>query len=166
MTTCASWSRSDGKWKVWSAHGVVPRFGISGCLKPEVKTRGSQDGVTPLPSSANNSVVLQPVFTKLLSRQRYIDWGDLSMTLDDQNSGYNLPLSVRFGKVFKAGKQPINIFVQPQYTPDGFHSGPTAKYGVKLSMSFLLPGASFGYSKEEAARRACRRGCVGRCHCR
>jgi hypothetical protein len=85
---------------------------------------------------------------------------------DDQNGNYNLPLSLRMGKVFKAGKQPINIFLQPQYTPPGLTSQPSAKYGVKLSITFLLPGAEFGYSKEKAEKRACRGGCLGCRHCR
>ena len=112
------------------------------------------------------SISVQPIFTKLLKDEKYIAAGDLLLTLNDQDDGYNIPLSVKFGKVFQAGKQPINIFLQPQYTPAGFHSGPTAKYGVKLSMSFLLPGAEFGYNKDKAAKKSCRRGCVGGCHCR
>jgi len=112
------------------------------------------------------SISVQPILTKLLKNQKYIAAGDLLLKFDDQDEGYNIPLSLKFGKVFKAGKLPINVFLQPQYTPDGFHSGPTAKYGVKLSMSFMLPGAEFGYSKDKAAKGACRRGCIGSCHCR
>ena len=111
------------------------------------------------------SVNVQPIFTKLLKNEKYIAAGDLLLNFNDQNDGYNIPLSVKFGKVIKAGKQPINIFIQPQYTPAGFHSGPTANYGVKLSMSFLLPGAEFGYNKDKAAKQ-CGRGCLGCRHCR
>ncbi len=106
------------------------------------------------------SVLFQPVFTRLLSNDRYVGVGDLLWKFDDQNGNYNIPLSFRVGKVFKFGKQPINIFFQPQYTPRGLTSQPTAKYGFKLSCTFLLPGAEFGYSKEKAARR-CGRNCLG-----
>lgn len=104
-------------------------------------------------ASDSYSVQFQPIMTRLLANESYVGVGDLLWKLDDQNGNYNLPLSFRFGKVFQFGKQPINIFVQPEYTPRGLTSQSTAKYGAKLSMSFLLPGASFGYSPEKAARR-------------
>ena len=94
------------------------------------------------------SVLFQPVLTRLLSNDRYVGVGDLLWKFDDHNGNYNIPLSFRVGKVFKFGKQPINIFVQPQYTPVGLTSQPTAKYGIKLSVTLLLPGAEFGYSKD------------------
>jgi hypothetical protein len=100
-----------------------------------------------LESDAYN-ILFNPGVTRLLPNDCYIGTGDLLMKLDDQNGNYNIPLSFRVGKVFKFGKQPINIFVQPQYTPSGFTSQPSAaQYGVKLNCTFLLPGAEFGYSK-------------------
>ena len=111
------------------------------------------------------SVTVQPILTKLLKDEWYVGLGDVPLIVAGNNNAYNIPLSVRIGRVIKAGKQPINISIQPQYTPAGFHSGPTAEYGVKLSASFLLPGAEFGYSKDKAAKR-CSRGCLGCRHCR
>ena len=111
------------------------------------------------------SLLVQPILTKLLKNEKYIGVGDLLWKLDDQNGNYNFPLSIRFGKVFKAGKQPINVFLQPEYTPSGLTSLPSAKYGLKLNITFLLPGAEFGYCKEKAAQRRCRRGCRGCYHC-
>ena len=107
------------------------------------------------------SVTVQPILTKLLRDEWFVGIGDLVWKFSDQNDNYNIPLSLQIGKVVKAGKQPFKIFLQPEYTPAGLTSQPTSKYGVKLSVSFLLPGAEFGYSKEKAARRHCRHGCRG-----
>ena len=115
------------------------------------------------------SITVQPLFTKLLKGEKWIGIGDLAMKFDDQNGGYNIPLSIQFGKIMMAGKQPFKVFIQPQYTPAGFTTQDAAKYGVKLSVSLLLPDAKFGYSKEKAEKRQekrCNRGCVGHCHCR
>jgi hypothetical protein len=58
---------------------------------------------------------------------------------DNQNGHYNLPINLRVGKVLKIGNQPINLFLQGFYTPDGLREGPAAEWGVKLSMSLLMP---------------------------
>jgi hypothetical protein len=112
------------------------------------------------------AVECQPILTKLLKDEKYIAIGDLLWKFDDQNGNYNIPLSMKFGKVIKAGKQPINVFLQPEYTPVGLTShGTQSKYGLKISVSFLLPGAEFGYNKEKAAKKACGSSCLGCCHC-
>lgn len=109
--------------------------------------------------SDSYSILYQPILTRLLKNEKYVGIGDLLWQFNDENGNYNLPISFRFGKVFTAGKQPINIFVQPELTPRGFSSVPTSKYGFKLSITFLLPGAKFGYDKEKAALNACTPDC-------
>lgn len=105
------------------------------------------------------AVQMQPIFTRLLKDEWYVAIGDLLWKLDDQNRGYDIPLSFKVGRVIKAGTQPINIFIQPEYTPVGLTTSPTtAKYGIKLSVSFLLPGAKFGYNADKACGSGCR-GC-------
>jgi hypothetical protein len=107
------------------------------------------------------SVNLQLVANRILKDGAYVGIGDLAWKLDDQKGNYNIPLNIRIGKVFTFGKQPLNIFLQPQYTPPGLTSQPTAKYGVKLNITFLLPGAEFGYSESRAKEKQCGRGCRG-----
>ena len=89
-------------------------------------------------------VQAQIVAVRMLPHQWYAGWGDLLWTLDDQNGTYDLPLSVRVGKVVSIGKHKLNIFLQPQYTPDGLHSGPTSEWAIKLNVTFLFPKAKFG----------------------
>lgn len=105
------------------------------------------------------AIQMQPIFTRLLEDEWYVAIGDLLWKFDDQNRGYHIPLSFKVGRVIKAGTQPINIFLQPEYTPPGLTTSPTAaKYGIKLSVSFLLPGAKFGYNPDKACKSGCR-GC-------
>ncbi|MGB3127875.1 MAG: hypothetical protein WBB95_29010 [Pseudomonas sp.] len=99
------------------------------------------------------SVTVQPIFTKLLGNEWFAGVGDLAWKFDDQDGNYNIPLSLQLGKVIKAGELPLKIFLQPQYTPAGLTSQATANYGVKLSVSFLLPGATFGYDEEKHCAR-------------
>ena len=87
------------------------------------------------------SILFQPVIVRTLPDEWYVGWGDLLMKLDDQDGGYNLPISGRVGKVVKCGDTPVNIFVQPSYTPRGLRSGPGGDiWSIKLSMSLLFPG--------------------------
>jgi hypothetical protein len=94
--------------------------------------------------SQAQQIVLQPVLIRNLSDNRYVGWGDLNWIFNTDNGDYNIPLSVRFGKVCMVGQQPINIFVQPFYTPEGLRQGPASEWGVKLNVTFLFPGAKFG----------------------
>jgi hypothetical protein len=87
-------------------------------------------------------VLFQPVVVRTLPDEWYVGWGDLLMKLDDENGGYDLPISGRVGKVVKWRETPVNIFVQPSYTPEGLRSGPGgAVWSVKLNVTFLFPGA-------------------------
>ncbi len=84
-------------------------------------------------------VQMQPIAVRLLPDQWYVGWGDLLLDLDNQNGNYNIPINLRVGKVVKIGDQPINIFLQGFYTPDELRKGPAAEWGIKLSVSLLLP---------------------------
>ena len=87
------------------------------------------------------TIQFQPIAVRYLPNEWYVGVGDLLMLFDDEQGNYDIPLSLRIGKVVKVGKQPLNIFLQPQFTPDGFHSGQATQWGIKLSVTFLFPGA-------------------------
>ena len=63
------------------------------------------------------TVQMQPIAVRLLPNEWYVGVGDLLWNLDDRNGNYDIPLSVRIGKVQKIGNSLFNIFLQPQYTP-------------------------------------------------
>jgi hypothetical protein len=124
-------------------------------------------GLVQVPFSLESdaySVTFSPIATRILKDGWFAGIGDLALKLNDQDGNYNIPLSMQVGKVIAAGKQPLKLSVQPEWTPSGLTSQPTAKYGVKFTVSILLPGAEFGYSKEKAAKRNCRHGRLGSCH--
>jgi hypothetical protein len=66
---------------------------------------------------------VQPIATRLLPNEWYIGWGDRLWTLNNQNGNYLLPLNVKIGEVLTLGTQPLNVFIESSYTPNGLHKG-------------------------------------------
>ncbi|MHC4178980.1 MAG: hypothetical protein ACYSWU_15815 [Planctomycetota bacterium] len=89
-------------------------------------------------------VLVQPILVRHLPHEWYIRWGELNWTFNTETGDYDIPLNVALGKVCKVGNQPINVFVQPFYTPEGLRSGPAAEWGVKLNVTLLFPKKKFG----------------------
>ena len=89
-------------------------------------------------------VLIQPILVRHLPDEWYVGWGELNWTINTETGGYDIPLNVRVGKVVKIGHQPINIFVEPFYTPEGLRKGPASEWGVKLNVTFLFPDMKFG----------------------
>lgn len=89
-------------------------------------------------------VLFAPIFVRHLPCQWYIRWGDLNWVFNTETGDYNIPLNVALGKVGKLGDRPVNVFVQPFYTPEGLRSGPASEWGVKLNLTFLFPEKKFG----------------------
>lgn len=89
-----------------------------------------------------SKTLFQPVFNyhfKELFGQTgwYAGLGDELWSYDWNAQQLDLPISVRIGRVFKAGKLPLNVFFEPFGRP--VHNGPTGKYGFKLNVTFLFP---------------------------
>ncbi len=97
-------------------------------------------------SLESNAYVLQTqlIATRLLPDNWYLGWGDRLWTLDTQNGDYDMAICARVGKVVSLGTHPVNIFIQPSYTPKGMHSGSNDEWNIKLSVSLLFPKAKFG----------------------
>jgi len=99
------------------------------------------------------TVQVQPIATRLLPNQWYVGWGDALFTVDNQTGDYRYPINARVGKVIKLGQQPLNIFVQPSYTPEELYEGSSDEWSVKLSVSFLFPKAKIGPLLDSDCRR-------------
>jgi hypothetical protein len=84
-------------------------------------------------------ILIQPVYVRHLPNEWYIGWGEFNWVFNTETGDYNIPLNFRVGKVVKLGHQPINIFVEPFYTPEGLRRGPASEWGVKLNVTFLFP---------------------------
>ncbi len=79
---------------------------------------------------------------RLLPDEFFVGWGDQIIRFDDQNGGYDIPLSLQFGKVAKVCGKPMKVFIEPIYTPDGLRSGPGgAIWSIKLNVTLLFPEA-------------------------
>jgi len=89
-------------------------------------------------------VQMQLIGTRLLENQWYVGWGDSVMKFDDHNGRYNIPLQLQVGKVVIVGKQPINVFLQGEYIPSEFQLGGGEEWGIKISITPLLPGLKIG----------------------
>lgn len=102
-------------------------------------------GLVEIPFSLQSdayAVQMQAIALRLLPNEWFVGWGDQILKFDDQNGGYEIPLSLQFGKVVKVGETPLKLFVEPIYTPVGLRSGPGgAEWGIKLNLTILLPGA-------------------------
>lgn len=88
-------------------------------------------------------VNVSPIIIRHLPDEWYVGWGDLFWTFDTNTGDYNMPLQARIGKVCKIGHQPVNIFVEPFYTPEGLRRGPASEWGVKLNVTLLFPDKKF-----------------------
>ncbi len=102
-------------------------------------------GLVEVPFSLESdaySVQMQGIALRLLPNEWFIGWGDQIIKFDDQNGGYDIPLSLQFGKVAKVGKTPMKFFIEPIYTPEGLRSGPGGtKWAFKFNVTTLFPDA-------------------------
>ena len=91
-----------------------------------------------------NKSFFQPIanyhFNSLFGQQGwYLSLQDLLWSYDWKTDALDLPIGFRLGRVFKAGKMPLNVFVEPFGRPinEGGQTG--GKYGVKFNVTFLFP---------------------------
>jgi len=68
----------------------------------------------------------------------YTSLQDILWSYDWRAKVLDLPIGFRLGRVFKAGKMPLNVFVEPFGRPVN-EGGAGGKYGVKLNITFLFP---------------------------
>jgi hypothetical protein len=79
----------------------------------------------------------QPVLVKHFAKGWYLGSPDVPGTYNFRTSKWTYPIGPRLGRVFKIGKQPINLFGETWYSP--LNDGPTAKWSAKISLTLLFP---------------------------
>lgn len=94
----------------------------------------------PLDNRGSKSLLFQPLIVKQLGQGWYTGWGDDLWSYNSESGNYSMPLQLRVGKVSKIREKDYNIFVTGFYTPEDFHKGPTAEWGIKFSISRLVAG--------------------------
>ena len=95
----------------------------------------------PLDGRGTKSFLFQPLIVKQLGEGWYTGWGDDLWQFNTESGNFDMPLQWRLGKVHKICKHNYNIFVTGAYTPDDLRQGPAPEWGIKLSISLLLPGS-------------------------
>jgi hypothetical protein len=94
----------------------------------------------PLDDKGTESILFQPLIVKQLGQGWYTGWGDDLWQFNTESGNFDMPLQLRLGKVHKIGQHNYNIFLTGAYTPDGLRQGPAPEWGIKLSISLLVPG--------------------------
>jgi hypothetical protein len=84
-------------------------------------------------------ILIEPILVRHLPNEWYIRWGELNFVFNTETGDYNIPLSFALGKVLTVGNQPINVFIEPFYTPEELRTGPASQWGVKLNVTLLFP---------------------------
>jgi hypothetical protein len=96
----------------------------------------------PLDGKGTQSLQFQPLIVKQLGQGWYTGWGDDLWQFNTETGNFDMPLQLRLGKVLKLCRHSYNVFVTGAYTPDELRKGPAPEWGIKLSVSVLIPGGS------------------------
>jgi len=95
----------------------------------------------PLDGDGTKTLLFQPLIVKQLGEGWYTGWGDDLWSFNTESGNFDMPLQLRLGKVHKIGEHNYNLFITGAYTPDELHKGPAPEWGIKLSVSLLVPGS-------------------------
>jgi hypothetical protein len=123
-------SISSGKWSA----------GVTGVVL-NTKTKGLQFGVlfqqffSVAGSSERpdkNFMLFQPIFNKVLRKGYFTGFSPI-MTFDWENSTYNIPLTISFGKAFAKN---LSAFVAPEYVVSGPNQG---DFTFRFQLNAMFP---------------------------
>ncbi len=126
-----------GQWQLGPAfvllYTAVPKWQFGALIQNPISFDGDSD------RDRVSTLSIQPIATRHLKDGWYAGWGELPSSYEWLNGNYNIPINLRLGKVTQIGKQHVNMFIEPFWTPSGFHKGPAAEWGIKFNLTFLFP---------------------------
>jgi len=123
-------SISSGKWSA----------GFTG-VALNTKTKGLQFGVLvqqffSVAGSSDrptkNFMLFQPIFNKVLHQGYFIGFSPI-LTFDWENSTYNIPLTMSFGKAFAKN---LSAFIAPEYVVSGPNQG---DFTLRFQLNAMFP---------------------------
>ncbi|MHC5060877.1 MAG: hypothetical protein ACYTFK_07325 [Planctomycetota bacterium] len=127
----------QGKYQLGPAfvllYSAIPKWQFGGLIQNPISIAGDSD------RDSVSTLNIQPIATRHLEGGWYVGLGDLPITYEWLNGDYNIPLNLRIGKITKICNQPVNMFIQPFWTPSGFHKGSTSEWGFKFNLTLLFP---------------------------
>jgi len=123
----------QGKWQVGPAAAVAfyPERWLAGVLvQNPISFAGDHD------RREVNVMVLQPFLSYQLGHGWFVR-SQPQMVINWKDGRHQLPLDLGAGRVFKIGRQDVNLFVEPFWNLT--HDGLAPKYGVTVGFSLLYP---------------------------
>ena len=127
----------QGKWQIGPAavvlYSAIPNWQFGALVENPISFAGDSD------RDAVSTLLVQPIATRHFKDGWYAGWGELPFSYEWLNGDYDIPLNVRIGKVTKLGKAPVNVFVEPFYTPSSFQRQGQPEWGIKFNLTFLFP---------------------------
>jgi hypothetical protein len=79
-----------------------------------------------------NFMLFQPIFNKVLNQGYFVGVSPI-MTFDWENSEYNIPLSISFGKAFAKN---LSAFIAPEYVVSGPNQG---DFTIRFQLNAMFP---------------------------
>jgi hypothetical protein len=79
-----------------------------------------------------NFMLFQPIFNKVLSKGYFFGVSPI-MTFDWENSAYNIPLAISFGKAFAKN---LSAFIAPEYVVSGSSQG---DFTLRFQLNAMFP---------------------------
>jgi hypothetical protein len=124
----------QGKWQVGPALAIAyspARWLIGFLAQNPISFAGDSDRLD------TNALFLQPFVTYQLGSGWFLR-SQPQIAVDWQNHGHVVPIDLGFGRLFKIGRQNVNLFVEPFYTVS--HDGPAPSWGITFGAALLYPG--------------------------
>jgi hypothetical protein len=126
-----------GKWQLGPAAVVlysgIKNWQLGGLVQNPISFAGDSD------RDAVSTFLFQPIATRHFDKGWYAGWGELPFSYEWLNGQYNVPLNVRVGRVTKMNKAPVNVFLEPFFTPSGLQKEGQSEWGFKFNVTFLFP---------------------------
>jgi len=133
VPTATSNSLGSGKWQIGGAAVIIhPMKGgnmIGALITYQTSIAGNEN------RTGTNLLVFQPVLTLNMGNGLYGRSAGATWTFDFQNNRTLIPIGIGVGKIFKAGKTLVNIFIEPELTAYSEGQGQPA-YQIFLGLNF------------------------------
>ena len=123
----------QGKWQVGPAVAIAysPERWLLGVLAQNpISFAGDSKRLD------TNALFLQPFVTYQLGSGWFLR-AQPQIAVDWENHGHVVPIDLGFGRVFRIGRQHVNLFVEPFYTVS--HDGPAPSWGFTVGAALLYP---------------------------
>jgi len=126
----------QGKWQVGPAlaliYEAIRHLQLGVIIQNSISFAGKNN------RESVNQMTVQPIIQYNLPQEWYVSVGDLNWTFDWKAGGdATIPVALQLGRVIPVFGQQMNLAIEPFYV--AAHNGPSARWGVRIGISLLLP---------------------------